>query len=292
MSWSCKIRIGSDHGSQLSEMATKLIVGCGYLGSRIAALWREQGHRVFATTRRPERSEELTRLGIEAVLCDVLDPGTLIHLPIIDSVVHSVGLDRAAGVSMRRVYVDGLSNVLDALPTQPRFVHISSTSVYGQASGEEVDEDAATAPTEESGAVVLEAERLLRQRRPDAVILRFAGIYGPGRLLRRAAALRAGEAIATNPEGWLNLVHVEDGARIAVEAEESAAPGTVFNVSDGRPVWRRDFYTRLAELLGAPAPRFTAWQERINRRIVSKHLRSLGVELRFPSYLEGLLASV
>jgi nucleoside-diphosphate-sugar epimerase len=273
-------------------VGVKLIIGCGYLGSRIAALWREQGHRVVATTRRPARAEELGRLGIEAIVCDVLDPGSLTQLPIVDGVVHCVGLDRAAGVSMRRVYVDGLANVLDALPGQPRFVYISSTSVYGQVSGEEVDEEAVTQPLDESGAVVLEAEGLLRRRRPDAVILRFAGIYGPRRLLRRAAALRAGEAIATDLEGWLNLIHIEDGARIAVAAEERAAPGTLFNVSDGYPVRRREFYGRLSELLDAPSPRFTAGQERNNRRIVSKCLHLLGVEMRYPSYREGLLASV
>jgi nucleoside-diphosphate-sugar epimerase len=273
-------------------MRIKLIVGCGYLGSRIAALWREQGHRVIATTRRPARAEELARLGMEPIVCDVLDPGSLTQLPIVDGVLHCVGLDRAAGVSMCRVYVDGLANVLDALPGEPRFVYVSSTSVYGQVSGGEVDEEAITQPLDESGAVVREAEGLLRRRRPDAVLLRFAGIYGPGRLLRRAATLRAGEAIATDPEGWLNLIQVEDGARIAVAAEERAAPGTLFNVSDGHPVRRREFYGRLAELLDAPLPRFTAGQERNNRRIVSKRLHLLGVELRYPSYCEGLLASV
>jgi nucleoside-diphosphate-sugar epimerase len=270
---------------------TKLIVGCGYLGSRIGVLWREQGGRVFATTRKPERAEEFVRLGLHPVVCDVLDPDSLVQLPRVDGVVHAVGLDRTTGVPMRRVYVDGLANLLDALPGTPRFVFVSSTSVYGQVCGEEVDEDAATKPLDESGAIVLEAERLLHQRRPDAIILRFAGIYGPGRLLRRASSLRAREAIASDPEGWLNLVHVEDGARIGVAAEERAARGSVFNVSDGQPVRRREFYTRLAELLDAPPPRFSAGQDRNNRRVVSKRLNELNVELRYPSFREGLLAS-
>ncbi len=34
----------------------KLIIGCGYLGKRVAALWHAQGQRVFATTRRADDS--------------------------------------------------------------------------------------------------------------------------------------------------------------------------------------------------------------------------------------------
>ncbi len=88
---------------------------------------------------------------------------------------------------MRNVYVDGLENVLNALDAadQGHFVYVSSTGVYGQSRGEEVDETAATNPAGESGRIVLDAENLIRERRPDAVILRFAGIYGPDRLIAR-----------------------------------------------------------------------------------------------------------
>ena len=101
-------------------------------------------------------------------------------------------------------------------------MYVSSTGVYGQCHGEEVDEESATEPVEESGRVVLEAERLLHQQLPEAVILRFAGIYGPGRLLRRQA-IEAGEVLVGDPEKWLNLIHVADGAAAVHAAEESAA---------------------------------------------------------------------
>ena len=144
---------------------------------------------------------------------------------------------------MRTVFVDGLANVLDALEGQGRFVHVSSTGVYAQRDGEAVDETAATEPASESGRVVLEAERLLRERRPGAVVLRFAGIYGPGRLIREKD-VRAGEALSGDPEQWLNLIHVEDGAAAVAAALERGRPGTVCNVCDDRPVRRRDFYAR------------------------------------------------
>ncbi len=275
-----------------------LVIGCGYLGTRVAARWRARGHRVFATTR--GRAGELRGLGVEPVVCDVVRGAGLDGLPRADAVAYCVGFDRGAGLTMREVYVGGLANVLDRLPEPGRFVYVSSTGVYGQCGGSEVDENAPTEPAEESGRVVLEAEGLLRRRVPGAVVLRFAGIYGPGRLIRRQA-VEAGEPLVGDPEKWLNLIHVEDGAAAVEAAAERAVPGATYNVCDDRPVRRQEFYAALARLLGAPEPRFVPPapgappppHERANRRIRNRRLRAeLGVALRYPSYAEGLPASL
>ena len=199
---------------------------------------------------------------------------------------------------MRRVYVEGLANALAALPGEPRIVHVSSTSVYGQTDGGEVDELAPTHPLEESGQVVLQAETLLRSRRPGAIVLRFAGIYGPERLIR-AKDLLASRLLAIDPEKWLNLIHVEDGVRAVLAACLRAEPGRVYNVCDDRPIRRREFYTLLAERIGAPPPRFVPPpppvpdSERVNRRVVNRRLREeLGVTLAYPSVEEGLRACI
>jgi nucleoside-diphosphate-sugar epimerase len=164
----------------------------------------------------------------------------------------------------------------------------------------EVDETASTEPLEETGKVVLEAERLLRSRLPSSIILRFAGIYGPGWLMR-AQAIIAGEPIIGDAEKWLNLIHVDDGAAASLAANERATPGSIYNVSDGRPVRRRLFYSKLAELIGAPPPRFEPLppgaipppHERGHRQVVSRRLRvELGVTLQYPTNERGLLASV
>src|SRR5262249_27241783 len=82
---------------------TNLIVGCGYLGRRIAGLWLAAGQRVIATTRSQDRAAELRQFGIEPILCDVLSLDSLATLPQVDTVVYCVGFDRAAGRSMRDV---------------------------------------------------------------------------------------------------------------------------------------------------------------------------------------------
>jgi nucleoside-diphosphate-sugar epimerase len=276
-------------------MSPILIIGCGYLGRRLAARCLAAGRRVFATTRSAERAEEFRAAGLEPVLCDVTDPTSLDRLPAVETVVHCVGLDRSANQSMRTVYVDGLRNVLSRLPAPGRLLYVSSTSVYGQRGGEEVDETSATDPVEESGRVVLEAEKVLWTARPEAIILRFAGIYGPERLMRERA-IRAGEPLIGDPDVWLNLIHVDDGVESLLAAERKPLPAPVFNVCDDHPVLRREFYALLAGLLNAPPPRFTpsptSSPEAPNRRIVNRRLRQeLGVSLRYPDCEAGLKAS-
>src|SRR5207247_1991336 len=122
-----------------------------------------------------------------------------------------------------------LANVLAQLPPPKRFIYVSSSSVYGQTNGGWVDETSPTEPNEESGRIVLEAENLLRAKLPNAIFLRFAGIYGPGRLLRRQTIER-GDPIVGDADKWLNLIHVDDGARVILAAEERAEPGRVYNV--------------------------------------------------------------
>jgi nucleoside-diphosphate-sugar epimerase len=270
----------------------KLIIGCGYLGRRVASRWLAQGHRVFATTRAPGRAEEWPQGGMEPVLCDVLCPDRLRQLPAMATVLYSVGFDRSAGRPMREVSVGGLGRVLATLPAPRQFLYTSSTSVYGQCRGEEVDETSGTEPADESGRVALEAEGLVREKVPGSMVLRFVGIYGPGRLLRRQA-VEAGEPLAGDPESWLNLIQVEDGAAAVLAAEARGEPGAVYNVCDDEPVRRRDFFTFLARLLGAPEPRFVSpAMERANRRVSNRKMRrELKVDLLYPSYREGLPAS-
>ncbi len=274
-------------------MSTSLILGCGYLGRRVAALWRQRGQRVSAATRNAAHLPT----DVEPLLCDVLDPASLRSLPQVDTVLYAIGFDRTSGASMRAVYVDGLANVLSHLPAPKRFIYISSSSVYGQTDGSWVDEASATEPAEPSGQIVLDAEAVLHARLPSAIILRFAGIYGPGRLLRQQT-LAKGEPIVGDADKWLNLIQVEDGARLVLAAETLGKPGRTYNVCDDHPVRRRYFYAALAKRVGAPEPHFVpptepTPHEKANRRINNRRAKAeLRLELKYPDYDQGLRASM
>ena len=81
----------------------KLVIGCGYLGRRVAELWKAGGHHVFATTRNTGRVQDLQQARLEPLVCDVLDVESLKALPRVASVVYCVGFDRQAGVPKREV---------------------------------------------------------------------------------------------------------------------------------------------------------------------------------------------
>lgn len=272
--------------------ADALVIGCGYLGRQVAVRWVAAGRRVFALTRRNPAA--LAEFGLVPVVGDVLDPASLRGLPPATTVLYAVGMDRGSGKTMQDVYVHGLRNVLDTLPPPTRFVYVSSTGVYGETDGGCINEASPTEPTEESGTVVLAAEQLLRVRLPHAIVLRFAGIYGPNRLLRQKALL-AGEPLVGDQEKWLNLIHVEDGADAILAAEARGVPGEAYNIADNAPVSRRAFYTLLAELLHASPPRFEPRPEPTtpNRRVSNRKARQeLGWSPRYPSFNEGLPAAV
>lgn len=288
--------------------ATRIIFGCGYLGLRVGSLWRDAGDEIIAATRSEERAWELrTKHGFRTLVVDVVD---LFHadLPRADTLLYAVGFDRNSGDSIHDVYAGGLQNVLAMIPSNIRHaIYISTTGVYGTACGDWVDETTPTDPQRDGGKASLAAEEILRAHPlgKRSTILRLAGIYGPGRV-PYLDKLCANEPIAAPSEGWLNLIHVDDAARIVVAvdrwlAEREASDGPhIFCVSDGSPVVRGEYYAEAARLIGAPLPRFTtppadspaAARAGADRRVSNAKLQGLmataGISFQYPGYREGL----
>jgi nucleoside-diphosphate-sugar epimerase len=282
----------------------RLIVGCGYLGSRVARRWLDAGDEVFVVTRSSERAATLAAEGYRPLVADVTEPATLGGWPSAATVLYAVGHDRKSMKPMEQVYVEGLRNVLAALATTSRrFIYISSTGVYGDSEGEWVDETTPCRPTRPGGRACLAAEQVLASHplAEKSVILRMAGIYGPGRIPRRAAML-ASEPIAAPRDGYLNLIHVDDAAQAVVAAaERTMVMPRTYLVADGNPGLRENYYAELARVVGAPPPRFVdppadsaaAGRATADKRICNlRMLDELVIQLRYPSYREGLAAIV
>jgi nucleoside-diphosphate-sugar epimerase len=269
----------------------------------VARLWQAGGHEVFVVTRSGERARQFAAAGYRPIVADVLQPDSLTRLPQADSVLFAVGFDRTANASIYDVYVAGLRDVLASLADATRrVIYISTTGVYGQSHGEVVDESSATEPLREGGKASLAAERVLAADRlgERAITLRMAGLYGPGRI-PLAGAIRRGEPIPAPAEGSLNLIHVDDAARIVLAAEARAEAPRTYVVSDGHPAVRREYYEELAQLLNAPPPTFfTPTLEATSRTrgggdkraSNARMLEELGIELEYPTFREGLAAIV
>jgi nucleoside-diphosphate-sugar epimerase len=281
----------------------KLIFGCGYLGHRVADRWLAAGETVYVVTRSAARAAEFRQQGLRPIVADVARGTGLAQLPVADTVLFAVGYDRTAGASIHAVYVDGLANVLAALPPETgRIIYISSTGVYGQTAGERVDETSECHPLREGGRACLAAEIILAAHAlgARAITLRLAGLYGPGRIPSRKQLL-AGEPLAAPADGYLNLIHVDDAASVVLAAERLAPLPRLYVVSDGHPVERRVYYQELARLLGASSPRFAPpapdspalARSASDKQIDNARMRGeLAVRLAYPSYREGLAAIV
>ena len=247
--------MSSAHATPHSGPKRRLVAGCGALGMRVARRWIAAGDQVWGTTR--SRQELLIEAGIVPIVVD-LGSDRLPALPEVDTVFWAVGFDRRSETTPHDLHVGGLARLLDAVPSAVRVLLSSSTGVWGDGDGELVDEQTPVCPSRPSAAALVEAETMLRRHpKGPGVALRFAGLYGPERL-PRLDDLRAGLEITADPASWLNLIHLDDAASVVCWACDAAAPAPLYVVSDGRPLRRGDWYTRLAEMTTSPSPRFVA----------------------------------
>ena len=290
---------------KISESA--LIAGCGYVGRRVAATWQARGMHVSVITRSELKARELTNAGITPILFDLAQATSMPQLPDIDVVLWSVGFERSSSASRQAIWIDGLQRLLNALPRHTeacRILYTSSTSVYGDGQGQDVDEHTLPIPNSEGGNACLAAEQLLQDfaRRSSVCvsILRLAGIYGPNRLLRRTADLQGNIPIMSPADEWLNLIHVDDAVTAIDSISRMKSPPSLINIVAGKSVTRREYYTTLAKLVNAPPPTFAApaaepmsqpTRRGGNRRVISIIRASLQIQFKYDSIIDGLSAA-
>lgn len=284
-------------GEQLPRL---LVVGCGYVGKRVASLARESGYEVFALTRTAARARELESQSCRPIVGSWHLPESLAELPEFEAILVAIPHREEADLG-EKTHVAGLANLVAAVGnSQPRFVYLSTTGVFGQCSGEKLNEDSPATPTRLGPKIAVAAEQWITSASvASATVIRLAGIYGPERV-PLAAKLRAGEALSVPVEGYLNLVHVDDIARVVLHVIATPTQSDLYLLSDGQPVLRRDFYTHLAELCGVGQPMFCepAADSPKARRATSKCIdpsrivAEIDYSFLFPSYREGLKSAL
>jgi len=234
-------------------MQQLLILGCGYVGTRLAKACLQKNISVFATTRDEKHACKLKKLGIHPVVvatpCDIPD-NILQHTALI---VDSIPLTRHAD--------DMLASQLEWLPaiapklTQLQWAgYLSTTGVYGDADGAWVNESYPCNPSSARGIGRLQAEQAWLHSDLPAEIFRLAGIYGPDRnLIER---IKAGDykAVQWNPPHYSSRIHVDDIIAALLAAMQSPHPSRIINLADDLPLPHADYVQQLAALLHAPKP--------------------------------------
>lgn len=218
-----------------------LIVGFGALGHRVAADLIAEGVDVLAV----RRTAGGFPAGVTGIVGDVLRPLDL-ELPAVDTVVVTLPPGPTADAYRR-----ALGHIADALPTAPdRTVFVSSTGVFDAETDAVITEAVAPAPVTPRGVALRDGE-LAAIENFSAVILRPAGIYGPGRdfLIRQVRAQNA-----VDHGRRTNRIHETDLVRTVLALARADAPPPVLHAVDGHPALMRDVVAFLARELDLPVP--------------------------------------
>lgn len=278
-------------------MARVLIAGCGYVGAVLGRALADESHDVWGLRRRLLSLPD----GILPVVADLGVAASLADLPPdLDYVFYMASPGGSDDALYRTAYVEGLSNLLEALDSQGhrpvRVFFVSSTAVYAQRRGEWVDEASPTEPVHFSGRRLLEAERILFEGPFAGTSVRFAEIYGPRRT-RLIESVRAGSAVwRKSPPQWTNRIHRDDCAGVLKHLMQLERPEKIYLGVDCEPAEQSVVLQWLAGVLGAPAPRPVRAKDpavratRGNKRCRNDRLLASGYTFLYPTYREGYSA--
>lgn len=278
-------------------MAQWAILGCGYVGTRLARALLASGDRVRVCARNVQRLQPLVELGAEAHHLDASRPRQFgpalsgLRSPIVVYSIPPVP-EMPAGEAVRRA-ADASLNV-----GAQRFLYLGSTAVYGETEhGATVDEESAVAIGDPVAQPRLADESAVDGARLaglSTVVLRLSAIYGPARGVRER--LKKGDyQLVDDGVHFFSRVHVDDIVGILRAAAERAPRGALYCVADDRPSTQREYVEWLAPRLSVPlppsVPSLEAGKPRRavrNRKVSNARLaRELGYAFLYPSFVEG-----
>ncbi|MEM7083084.1 MAG: NAD-dependent epimerase/dehydratase family protein [Pseudomonadota bacterium] len=285
-----------------------LIVGAGYIGTRLITELSQRGVNTLAAVSRERSAARLKKDGIQALCIDLDDPSASLELPLLDSVVYLVPPRRDSDDDTR------FARLLDALPDCVSTVlYVSTTGVYGDQQGRRVDETCPPAPQSGRAHRRLNAERLVQQHceAHDRAwfIARVPGIYGPGRLPLQSIAERR-PIIQLSEANPGNRIHRDDLAFSLADlltlGRDGALIHRIYNIGDNHHMSGSQFTLEVARLADlTPPPQISREQMKASasairwsflaesRRLDSRRLTAvLTKPLRYADPVDGICASL
>jgi nucleoside-diphosphate-sugar epimerase len=289
----------------LSTRPTLLIIGCGDVGLRLVR-WLRAKHpasrlRILASFRTAGKAAEIRRAGATPILLD-LDNRRSVRAKRFGALAHwminlSPPPNDSAGTDPRS------KHLIQALAgtSNPRWVYISTSGVYGDCEGAWVDETRRVAAKSARGARRVDGERIHRAK--SASILRAPGIYGQDRL--PIDRLRAGTpALREEDDTYTNHIHALDLAIMSWLAVFRGSAKRVFNASDDSQMKMGDYFDAVATAFDLPKPprlpraevakavspmmlTFMSESRRLKNERMKKELR---MRLRYPTVASTLAA--
>lgn len=289
-------------------MQTLLIVGCGDVAKR-AAPWLSKRFKVFALLRDSAQIPIWRSLGCTPIQADLDQPKTLRRLRGIADLVLHLAPPPNAGQHDSRTF-----NLLHALGTKAsmkgrslptRLTYVSTTGVYGDCKGAEIDETSPTNPiTDRARRRVNAEQQVLAWAKANGChvnILRAPGIYAEDRLpIERIQ--RGLPVLSADEDVFTNHIHANDLAMACCLALFRGNPGQIFNVVDDSDLKMGDYFDAVANAFHLPRPprlSRTALEQQLSpiqlsfmsesRRIQNHRIKhELRLTLRYPTVADTL----
>jgi nucleoside-diphosphate-sugar epimerase len=265
------------------------------------ALFALRGADITATARTGERAAELEARGITPIRFDGAAAGTDLAAAI------AAATDILVSIPPGETGDPVLAAAGEAIASAPdlrSIVYLSTVGVYGDHTGDWVDESTEPRPVSRRSQARLAAEQgwteLAGRAGVPLAVLRLAGIYGPGR--NALVNLANGTARrVVKPGQFFNRIEVDDIAA-AIDAAFGRQAHGIFNVTDDVPSPPQDVVAFAAGLMGIEPPPEVPFESADlkpmarsfygeNKRVRNQRLKqALGVALAYPDYRAGLRA--
>lgn len=235
------------------------ILGCGYVGAEFARQAKATGHDVLGVVRSEASRDKLRAEGIAAEAFDLYAGDWALLPKHFDAVVYAASTGGGGPEAYALAYDVGVKRALAWARDVGAggFVFTSSTGVYRQDDGGVVDETSPVGGAPTADAILGGERAVLASGFARARVLRFGGLYGPGRH-HLVDQLRRGEnIIGGRVDHFINYLHRDDAASSILAAIVSGPTGArVYNVGDGNPVTKEALAKWIAARLGQPVPVF------------------------------------
>ncbi len=266
-----------------------LIIGCGYLGRYLLEELDEE--KVIVTSRNQTKLENFEQEGFENLYFDINEDRDEFFQQL---TTHN-NITIFFLLPPSKVQLEGLENFLQKIKDLSihKAIMISSTVVYGN-EPRLVDADSLVMLDSERAKKQYSIEKLWLEISRQFYSVRLAGIYGKERVIG-IRNLQQQKPISSDPDAWLNLIHVEDAAKLVCKIAESSTTERVELGCDNHPVKRREYYSWLASQLNSPQPIFENKNEArgANRQCSSQITQQrTGWQPFYKNYQEGIRAAL
>jgi nucleoside-diphosphate-sugar epimerase len=250
----------------LNEKKALVTGATGFVGGRLAERLLSEGVTVRALVRSSGKAERFVSRGVEIVQGDVTDRDSVRRASEgCQMVFHCAAMmhdGQAPVAEFRRVNVEGTRHMLEAAAEVgvSRFVHISSIAVYGISPRAGTKETDPYQPCHLAYCdTKIEAEQVAfnysAEKGLPLVVIRPANVYGPGSSFWTVALvmmIKSGQLkLIDDGRGMANHVYIDNLVdAILLAAQNDAAVGEAFIVSDGAGTDWKEFLGHYARMLG------------------------------------------